>query len=96
MRLNIQFKPVDLHSQNNFDNKMAGQSADYIQRTCVDNGISTLEMPKVAIVLGSAQGAVAEELLAKYSDDVVEIDYKDVPGMSKTTVSGHKGRFFIV
>ena len=94
-RLNIQFKTVDLHSQNNFDNKTAAQSADYIQRTCLDNGVSTLDMPKVAIVLGSAQGAVAEELLAKYSDDVVEIDYKDVPGMSKTTVSGHKGRFLL-
>ena len=85
-RLNILFKPVDLHSQNNFDNKTAAQSADYIQRTCEDNGISTLDMPKVAIVLGSAQGAVAEELLAKYSDDVVEIDYNDVQGLSKTGV----------
>ena len=52
-------------------------------------------MPDTAIVLGSAQGPFAEDMIKKHPNDFLEINYNDIPGMTKTTVSGHKGRFLI-
>lgn len=44
--------------------------------------------PKVAIVLGSGLGALADEIDIKYT-----LDYKDIVDFPVSTVVGHKGRF---
>jgi purine-nucleoside phosphorylase len=46
--------------------------------------------PKVAIVLGSGLGAVAELV-----DAEVSIPYKDIPNLSTTSIAGHTGRLII-
>ena len=43
--------------------------------------------PKIGIILGSGLGGFAEQL-----DDVVFIDYEQLPGFPKTTVQGHGGK----
>lgn len=45
-------------------------------------------IPKVALILGSGLGALAEEI-----DIVTTIDYKDMEGFPISTIQGHKGRF---
>ena len=44
--------------------------------------------PKVAIILGSGLGALADEI-----DAVSTIDYSEIDGFPQSTVLGHKGRF---
>jgi purine-nucleoside phosphorylase len=44
--------------------------------------------PKVAIILGSGLGALADEI-----DAAATIDYADIAGFPQSTVIGHKGRF---
>jgi purine-nucleoside phosphorylase len=44
--------------------------------------------PKVALVLGSGLGALAEEL-----EESVCLDYKEIKDFPHSTVKGHKGRF---
>ena len=45
-------------------------------------------VPKVALVLGSGLGALADEI-----ETVCAIDYHDIKGFPVSTVEGHKGRF---
>ena len=45
------------------------------------------ETPRVAIVLGSGLGGLAEEI-----DTHATIDYADIPNFPKTSAIGHKGR----
>ncbi len=44
--------------------------------------------PKVALILGSGLGALAEEI-----NVTAFLDYKEIEGFPHSTVSGHKGRF---
>lgn len=45
-------------------------------------------IPKVAIILGSGLGALAEQIKVECS-----IDYSEIEGFPQSTVAGHKGRF---
>ena len=45
-------------------------------------------VPKVAIVLGSGLGALADVIQV-----VDTVDYSDISGFPVSTVDGHKGRF---
>lgn len=45
-------------------------------------------VPKVALVLGSGLGDLAEQI-----DIVCSIDYSEIAGFPMSTVAGHKGRF---
>ena len=44
------------------------------------------EIPKIAIILGSGLGSLADDITEK-----VVISYKDIPNFPVSTVSGHKG-----
>lgn len=44
--------------------------------------------PKVALVLGSGLGGLADEI-----DAVATVSYRDIPGFPVSTVAGHEGRF---
>lgn len=44
-------------------------------------------LPKVAMILGSGLGAVADEL-----EDATAIDYREIPGFPVSAVEGHAGR----
>ena len=44
--------------------------------------------PKVALILGSGLGALADEI-----DAAAYLDYRDIQGFPHSTVAGHKGRF---
>jgi len=44
--------------------------------------------PKIALILGSGLGALADEIDVKLT-----IDYKDIDGFPTSTIPGHKGRF---
>ena len=44
------------------------------------------EIPKIAIILGSGLGNLADEI-----DDKIIIPYKDIPNFPISTVAGHKG-----
>lgn len=44
------------------------------------------EIPKIAIILGSGLGSLAEEI-----EDKIVIPYKDIPNFPISTVPGHKG-----
>lgn len=45
-------------------------------------------IPKVALVLGSGLGALAEQI-----ETVESIPYREIPGFPQSTVEGHAGRF---
>ncbi|MCL1903174.1 MAG: purine-nucleoside phosphorylase [Oscillospiraceae bacterium] len=45
-------------------------------------------VPRVALILGSGLGALADEI-----DAVKTIDYSEIEGFPQSTVQGHKGRF---
>lgn len=45
-------------------------------------------VPKVALILGSGLGALADEIKI-----VAKINYKDIKGFPQSTVEGHKGNF---
>jgi xanthosine phosphorylase len=46
--------------------------------------------PKIAIILGSGSGALAEHI-----EKTVVIPYQDLPGFHTTTVAGHKGNLYL-
>ncbi len=48
------------------------------------------ETPRVALVLGSGLGAFADTV-----DDAVSVPYTEVPGFTRATVEGHKGRLVL-
>ncbi len=43
--------------------------------------------PRVAMILGSGLGALADDIA-----DAVSVDYADIPGFARSTVAGHRGR----
>ncbi len=45
-------------------------------------------IPKVALILGSGLGALADEIHVEFS-----VSYEELPGFPVSTVDGHKGRF---
>lgn len=45
-------------------------------------------VPRVALVLGSGLGALADNI-----DTVITVSYDEIPGFPVSTVAGHKGRF---
>ena len=45
-------------------------------------------VPRVALILGSGLGDLAEQI-----DIVKSIDYSEINGFPQSTVAGHKGRF---
>lgn len=45
---------------------------------------------EIGVILGSGLGDLAEEI-----EEKIVIQYKDIPNMPRTTVSGHKGQFVI-
>ena len=47
-------------------------------------------MPRIAVVLGSGQGAFADEL-----DGPVVIPYEEIPGWPRSTAVGHEGKLVI-
>ncbi|MEJ6950981.1 purine-nucleoside phosphorylase [Natronospora cellulosivora (SeqCode)] len=58
-------------------------AAKYIEKK-VDN------MPKVALILGSGLGVLAEEI-----ENAVKIPYQDIPDFPVSTVSGHAGQLVL-
>lgn len=46
--------------------------------------------PKVALILGSGLGGLADEVIAP-----AILDYKDIPNWPRSTIPGHKGRLVI-
>ncbi len=44
------------------------------------------EIPKIAIILGSGLGSLADDI-----DNKISINYKDIPNFPVSTVAGHKG-----
>ncbi len=44
------------------------------------------DIPKIAIILGSGLGSLADEI-----EDKIVLPYKDIPNFPISTVSGHKG-----
>lgn len=59
----------------------SGAAADYL-RSVLPGG------PRIAVVLGSGLSHLAELL-----DDSVSVAFDDVPGLPRSTVEGHAGRF---
>ncbi|NLJ71235.1 MAG: purine-nucleoside phosphorylase [Clostridiaceae bacterium] len=57
------------------------KSADYILKHIT-------ERPKIAIILGSALGGVAERV-----ENKITISYKDIPNMLRSTAPAHKGEY---
>lgn len=47
-------------------------------------------LPRVAMILGSGLGALAEEC-----DDAIAIDYADIPGFPVSNVEGHAGQLVV-
>ena len=47
-------------------------------------------VPKIAIILGSGLGGLAQEI-----EEPLNIDYSSIEGFPKSTVAGHKGRFIV-
>ncbi|MCL1865898.1 MAG: purine-nucleoside phosphorylase [Oscillospiraceae bacterium] len=45
-------------------------------------------VPKIALILGSGLGAIADEI-----ETVATVDYSEIDGFPQSTVFGHKGRF---
>jgi len=54
---------------------------------CVRN--KTDFVPRVALILGSGLGDLADQI-----DAVTTIDYSEIDGFPQSTVVGHKGTFF--
>ena len=48
------------------------------------------EIPKIAIILGSGLGSLADEI-----EEKIVIPYKDIPNFPVSTVAGHKGELII-
>lgn len=65
-----------------------GRIADRINDCLAEVRRKTDFVPRVALVLGSGLGDLAEQI------DIVDIiDYTDIKGFPQSTVAGHKGRF---
>ena len=63
---------------NNYLNKMH-ETVNYIQK-------KVKEIPKLAIILGSGLGSLADDI-----ENKVVLAYKDIPNFPISTVAGHKG-----
>ncbi len=63
---------------NNYMDKM-NQTVDYIKE-------EVNEIPKLAIILGSGLGSLADDITEK-----IVLNYKDIPNFPVSTVPGHKG-----
>lgn len=59
------------------------ETSDYIRRR-----INVI--PEIGLILGSGLGDLANDM-----EDVVEIDYKDIPNFPVSTVKGHEGKLVI-
>jgi len=59
------------------------ESFEYLQSKLPDN----LKSVKMAIVCGSGLNNLAEKI-----SDIIEFDYKDIPGFAASTVQGHYGK----
>ncbi len=59
--------------------ELVKESCEYVRRVC------TLE-PRVAIILGSGLGRLADEI-----DSPVKIPYVDIPSFPRASATGHKG-----
>ena len=46
--------------------------------------------PKIAVILGSGLGGLAQEI-----KEPLNIDYSAIDGFPQSTVAGHKGRFIV-
>ncbi len=64
-------------------------SADY-KRAADAISVRTQIAPKYGVVLGSGLGSLADEVV-----DAVSIPYEEIPGMPRSTVHGHAGKFVI-
>ncbi len=60
-------------------------AAEYIKNS-INKANRTFDIPKAAIVLGSALGSFADNI-----ENATVIPYSDIPGFSVSTVSGHSG-----
>lgn len=67
---------------------MTGNIQERINRCFIDIKEKIEFNPKIALVLGSGLGALADEI-----DIYKTIDYKEIDGFPTSTVDGHKGRF---
>ncbi len=59
--------------------KLYNEAAEYIA-SCIG------ETPRIAVILGSGLGALAEQLT-----DAVVVPYKEIPHFARSTADGHKG-----
>jgi len=50
----------------------------------------TTERPRIAVLLGSGLGAVADAIT-----DPTVLDYRDLPGFPVPSVQGHQGQLFL-
>lgn len=65
-----------------------GKITDRIETCMVEVRKKTDFVPRVALILGSGLGDLAEQI------DIADIiDYTDIKGFPQSTVAGHKGRF---
>lgn len=64
------------------------ESTDYIKNILRENGMN--EIPKVAMILGSGLGSLAEEV-----ENPIYIDYSNIPHFLNSEVVGHKNRLVI-
>lgn len=65
-----------------------GKIADRIEACLKEVRKKTDFVPRVALILGSGLGELADQI------DIADIiDYTDIEGFPQSTVSGHKGRF---
>lgn len=69
--------------KSNYNYDYFNKSADYIKKK-IDGEV------KIAIILGSALGSLAEEI-----EDKIVIDYKDIPNFLVSTVENHAGKLII-
>lgn len=67
-----------------FDQSQLEQVTELINKR-IDN-----RKPQLGMILGSGLGELADEI-----DNAVEISYEDLPGLPKSSVSGHAGRLVI-
>ncbi|MBR3598951.1 MAG: purine-nucleoside phosphorylase, partial [Lachnospiraceae bacterium] len=66
-----------------------GKIVDRVDKCC-DYIKSKIDgfVPRVALILGSGLGDLAEQI-----EVVASVDYSDIQGFPQSTVAGHKGRF---
>ena len=65
-------------------NEKISQSKDYIAEKIAGRN------PKIALILGSGLGEIADELV-----NPISMEYNDIPNFPRSTVEGHKGRLVL-